>query len=140
LSLLAVGVLLYTQVFWLAQSSRWHVQPVDDMVTALGATIFVVLALASPKASIVLPTALRRLGKGAYSFYLYHFVVLLTLANILYGRAPIWQIWLLALAATLLVSLIMYRAVEVPFIAAGHYFANRLKPDSHHSGALRTAA
>ncbi|TME77371.1 MAG: acyltransferase [Chloroflexi bacterium] len=140
LSLLAVGVLLYTQVFWLAQSSRWHVQPVDDMVTALGATIFVVLALASPKASIVLPTALRRLGKGAYSFYLYHFVVLLTLANILYGHAPIWQIWLLALAATLLVSLIMYRAVEVPFIAAGHYFANRLKPDSHHSGALRTAA
>ena len=140
LSLLAVAVLLYTQVFWLLPTSRLHVQPLDDMATALGAALLVVLALASAKTSLVLPTALRRLGKGAYSFYLYHFVVLLTLANILYGHVAIWQIWLLALGATLVVSAVMYRVVEVPCIAAGHSLARRLTPASRRSDGFRSAA
>ena len=140
LSLLAAAVLLYTEVFWLVPSSPLHIQPLDDLATALGASILVVLALASPKASIVLPTALRRLGRGAYSFYLYHFVVLLTLAHVLYGHVAIWQIWLLALGATLLLSAVMYRLIEVPCIAVGHYLARRLAPDNGRSDTLRTAA
>jgi peptidoglycan/LPS O-acetylase OafA/YrhL len=52
----------------------------------------------------------------------------------------IWQIWLLALGATLLLSAVMYRLIEVPCIAAGHYLARRLKPDKRRSDTLRTAA
>ena len=140
LSLLAVAVLLYTQVFWFLPSSPLHMQPLDDLLTALGAGIIVILALASPKAALLLPTGLRRLGKGAYSFYLYHFVVLLTVAHLLYGHAAIWQIWLLALIVTILLSSLMYRAVEVPCIAAGHHVARRLNDARERAHAVRTAA
>ncbi len=140
LSLLAVAVLLYTEVFWLAPTSPLHIQPLDDLLTALGAAVIVVLALASPKAALVLPSGLRRLGKGAYSFYLYHFVVLLTVAHLLYGHAAIWQIWLLALICTILLSALMYRAIEVPCIAAGHHLARRLKATRERPDAVPTAA
>jgi peptidoglycan/LPS O-acetylase OafA/YrhL len=140
LGLIAVAVLLYTQVFWLMPASGLHVQPVDDVITALGASILIVLALASPRAELVLPRSLQRLGKGAYSFYLYHFVILLTVTHLLYGHAVIWQIWLVALALTVLVSTLMYRATEVPCIAAGHYFARRLQAAHHRPDAIGTAA
>jgi len=140
LSLLALAVLLYTQVFWLATTSPLHIQPLDDLLTALGAGIIVVLALASPRAALVLPNWLCRLGKGAYSFYLYHFVVLLTVTHLLYGHAAIWQIWLLALICTIVLSAMMYRAVEVPCIATGHYLARRLNTTPKRSDAVRTAA
>jgi peptidoglycan/LPS O-acetylase OafA/YrhL len=52
----------------------------------------------------------------------------------------IWQIWLLALGATLLVSAVTYRLIEVPCIAAGHYLARRLQPENRRSDRLPSAA
>src|SRR5438105_701763 len=49
LGLVAVAVLLYTQVFWLAPASGLHAPPVHDVIPALGASILAVLALASPR-------------------------------------------------------------------------------------------
>jgi len=54
LGILAIAALLYTQSFWLAPASRLHVQPLDDLVAALGAAILIVVALGAPGAAIQL--------------------------------------------------------------------------------------
>lgn len=126
LAWIGLGLILYTAVFWLTPMLPRYSVVLDDGLTGLGAAIFVIEALAwSAMARVLLIRPLQLLGKMAYSVYLFHILVLLTLAHLLYGHLPLWVIWLLALGASLVVSATAYRALEVPAMAFGRRLSQR---------------
>jgi peptidoglycan/LPS O-acetylase OafA/YrhL len=121
LCLLTAAILAYTYKWWFFHNTRlFHISIIDDWAVAAGVCIFIVFALSSKKASaLLLSKPLLLCGKVSYSLYLYHAIVLLTAINILFGVLPLWQIWMLSLAATFALSTLMYRLVEVPSIKIG---------------------
>lgn len=120
-SLLAGGLLAYSYRWWFFHDTRLlHIEMIDDWAIAAGVSVFIIFALSSRKASSALMTKpLLFCGKISYSLYLYHSIVLLAMINILFGIIPLWQILLLSLAITMMVSTAMYHLVEVPSIKLG---------------------
>jgi peptidoglycan/LPS O-acetylase OafA/YrhL len=97
-----------------------------DVITVLGASVLLVLALALPRLSaLLLRKPLTFLGRLSYSLYLYHVVVLLTAINLLYGLLNLWLILLLALLGTFAVAVGAYYGIEVPAITLGKYLSAR---------------
>jgi peptidoglycan/LPS O-acetylase OafA/YrhL len=121
ISLLIAAILVYTYKWWFFPNARMlHLSIIGDWAVTIGVCVFIVIALSSKKASAVLRSKpLLFCGKVSYSLYLYHAIVLLTAINILFGALPLWQIWMLSVAATFALSALMYRLVEVPSIKMG---------------------
>jgi peptidoglycan/LPS O-acetylase OafA/YrhL len=127
-----LAILTYTFPFWSSpmpgsRSLHFNLTLVQDYVTALGASGFLLLALASAAASRTLTSApVRWLGRISYSLYLFHAIVLLAMLNLLFGRIPLWAIWALTLCAALLLATLSYRLLERPSIALGHRLSSRI--------------
>ena len=127
-ALFAGGILCYTLPWWL-YGIIWLqiIGIVDDVIAALGASILLMLALASPRLSLLLlRKPLTFLGKISFSLYLYHVIILLTAINLLYGLINIWLILLLAFALTFAVTTAAYYGIEAPAIALGKYLSARI--------------
>ena len=125
--LFAGGVIGYTAGWWLYGVGALHFFSLfTDVLTALGAAVLLMLALASTRLSgLLLRQPLPFLGRLSYSLYLYHAVVLLTIVNLLYGLVNLWLILLLALLLTFAVTLGAYYGIEAPALALGRYLSSR---------------
>jgi peptidoglycan/LPS O-acetylase OafA/YrhL len=132
LGCLLLAIIAYTFPFWsslLPGSPYLHFKLflVEDYVTAVGASGFMLFALASAAASKALTSIpVRWLGRISYSLYLFHAIVLLAMLNLLFGRIPLWAIWGLALCVALMLATLSYRLLERPSIAIGHRLAARV--------------
>lgn len=88
-----------------------------DCLVALGASLFIVIALSAGKVrDLLLTRALLFLGKISYSLYLYHAIVLLTFLGIWHGKVPLAFLLPAAFVTTLGISALFYYAVEKPSV------------------------
>jgi peptidoglycan/LPS O-acetylase OafA/YrhL len=103
-----------------------RLQYLQDLPIAVGATLMIITAVCSLRASRFLNwPALRFLGKISYSLYLYHAIVLFAFTHAFYGRIPVGLILFAATASTVLVSWISYRYIELPAIQCGKSCSGR---------------
>ena len=115
-------------VQWNAYSEEPQRQYLNDCLITLGASMFIVTALGSAKASrALLLGPLVFVGKISYSIYLYHAIVLFTLVNLLYGRIPIGFILGLSVVVTFAVSSLSYFCIERTCIHWGKVLANPIE-------------
>lgn len=64
-------------------------------------------------------------GRISYSLYLYHGILLVFAMHMFYGKYSLWIILPVCFGATILISTLMYRWIEVPSIKAGKKLAAR---------------
>jgi peptidoglycan/LPS O-acetylase OafA/YrhL len=127
-----LAILAYTFPFWSSpmpgsRSLHFKLFLIEDYVTALGASGFLLFALTSVAARRTLTSApVRWLGRISYSLYLFHAIVLLAMLNLLFGRIPLWAIFALTLCAALLLATLSYRLLERPSITLGHRLSARI--------------
>lgn len=98
-----------------------------DIPNGIGASLLIVLALASPSAKTILSSApLQWLGRVSYSLYLTHVIVLGALVHLFHGFLPLMWILALTVLASLLVAHVAYLAVERPSMALGRRVSEAL--------------
>lgn len=132
---LAIGILsallyVYAGVLWQGVARRltsYGLFNSADWLTAAGAAGLIVFSLNSaPLRRILFWPPIHALGKMSYSVYLLHFIVMLLLVHLLYGRIPLLPILMLCLVVTIAVSWAFYRYVEMPSISLGRRLSGRL--------------
>jgi peptidoglycan/LPS O-acetylase OafA/YrhL len=106
---------------WLFSNSRLqHVPLYRDGLTAVGVSLIIIFALSPSRFSLWLEGRIPVfLGKISYSIYLYHAVILLSLAHVFYPRIPLSLIWLGTAVLTLGIAWISYQVTELPSIWLG---------------------
>jgi peptidoglycan/LPS O-acetylase OafA/YrhL len=120
-----LSVLLYVYAGVLWQGLARRVSELDlynsaDWLTAAGATGLIVFSLNSATFHrVLLWPPIHALGKMSYSVYLLHFIIMLALVHLLYGKVPLLIIFGACLVAVIAASWTFYRLVEVPFINLG---------------------
>jgi peptidoglycan/LPS O-acetylase OafA/YrhL len=128
-----------------AYSFKWigYGQPFHDMfkpdrgdwMIALGASFFIVAAVSSVRLSTLLQRKpLLFLGKISYSLYLYHMIVLLSLAHLLNGVLDTSYIVIIAFAVSFAVGALSYYFVELPAIRLGKLLTSRGKKHTVAAG------
>jgi peptidoglycan/LPS O-acetylase OafA/YrhL len=91
-----------------------------DWFTVLGASAFMVFSLNSEHCRRFLNwRPVHMLGQMSYSLYLLHFIVLMLLLHLLYGKVPLLIIFALCLVFSIAASWVFYRAVEKPCMNLG---------------------
>jgi peptidoglycan/LPS O-acetylase OafA/YrhL len=91
-----------------------------DWITAMSAAGLIVCALNSQSWSQVLRwRPILELGKMSYSIYLLHFIVMLVVVHLLYGRIPLLVIFSICLLVVIPMSWAFNRLIEVPLIDLG---------------------
>jgi len=126
-AVLIAAVLLYTYGYWFPRGwSIMHLWIFEDWMIAVGAAMFIIMALASTRMSkVLLWRPIHFLGRMSYTLYLYHAICIMTLFNLLYGVIPTWIISATVIVSALLVSAFAYYAVEVPAIRWAHNIGSR---------------
>lgn len=116
--IMILGLLFYTYPYWfLPQSAATHKWILDDWSITIGASVFIISSLGSVRFSkVLLLRPIHFLGKMSYTLYLYHAICLFALFNILYGLIPTWQIYVLVVICSIVVSSLAYYCVELPAI------------------------
>ena len=123
----AAALACYTHPNWLIwQGKNLHWTPIRDWLIAVGVVAFIVLALGESRFSrLLLSRPAVFVGRISYSIYLYHAIILLTLAHSLYGRLPLYGIWALTWVATFVIAYLAFITVESYSIRLGHRFSIR---------------
>ena len=113
------GFLLFSTLFALAIFPLWpqrsNTTEMDwqlGVLTILSVT-FIALAFV-PRVTGLLKIIDKNLGDLAYALYINHFAVLLLLSNLTSARG--WSIYFLGMALSIIVAIIMHRAVEIPLL------------------------
>ncbi|MBC8079231.1 MAG: acyltransferase [Gorillibacterium sp.] len=135
--LIGAAVLAYTNK-WLFYGADWHRGTarfyLEDWIIALGAVVFIWLALASPLMQKPLSSRpVLFLGRTSYSLYLYHFVVLLSFLHILRDKIPVPVILALAFGVSFAAAAAGYYGIEKPGMRLGRWLT------SHRSGTTKQA-
>ncbi|HTA29154.1 MAG TPA: acyltransferase [Candidatus Cybelea sp.] len=106
---------------WLFPNSRLqHVPLYRDGLTAVGVALIIVFALSPSRFSSWLNGRIPVfLGKISYSMYLYHAVILLSLAHLFYPRVPLSLVWLGTGVLTIAAAALSYQVIELPSIRLG---------------------
>src|SRR4029077_5207945 len=94
----------------------------------LSTVSLMVIGLAWPGLSrFLVSSALRILGRMAYSYYLIHYVALVLAGRLFFGRIPSLAQFVLGIAAALIMAWASYRWIEVPSIRLGHALYGRFR-------------
>lgn len=120
-----LGLVLYCNWWYTPGITSLLLHPVSQWLAGLGAAAILIWALAQER-SWLDHGALAILGKASYSFYLFHFVVLLSLVHLLSHQLPLLAIYPIALAVSVAISLASYHLVERPAVALGRRVGGRL--------------
>ncbi|MDR3547984.1 MAG: acyltransferase [Candidatus Pacebacteria bacterium] len=97
-----------------------HSFHLSDWITALGAACLIVVSLSSSSIHrVLLWFPIRTLGTMSYSVYLLHYIVMLLLVHLLYGKLPLLVIFSFCIVVVLAVSRAFFLFVETPAIAMG---------------------
>jgi peptidoglycan/LPS O-acetylase OafA/YrhL len=116
-------------------SDKWTLTA--DWPTAVGAAGLIVLAMNSASLHrILLWRPIHALGKMSYSVYLIHFIILLYLVHLFYGRVPLLAIILSCLVVSLAASWQFYQFVEKPFMSLGRTVSGYLAPSTRRPVAM----
>jgi peptidoglycan/LPS O-acetylase OafA/YrhL len=109
-------------------------QHLGPVLTALGATGAVVLALADPglRTKLHLP-GVQWLGTRSFSLYLVHEPLLVTIAYLLHGALTLWVLALIALPVAAIAAEAFYRTVEQPAHRLARSLGRRLARESRAS-------
>ena len=138
-SLLVISILLFTVNYWTSLIYSQHIYGesfVKMWFYDAGAALLLIIAISSTSLTRILTwRPLHFLGLISFSIYLLHANVLWGYVHLLYQKIPMWQIWLLTIATTILLATISYYLVERPSIKLGHYLANKIYPQS---GAIKS--
>jgi peptidoglycan/LPS O-acetylase OafA/YrhL len=103
----------------------------NDWLIAGGVLIFIVIALSSNKVSIILRNKVFSfLGDISYSLYLFHFVILTALLNLLYGKINTGLIFVITISLSIIVAWISYKYVEIPSVKLGKIIVKRSKKNT----------
>lgn len=96
-------------------------------ITALGACIIVVYAVALPERfTLLVSRPARFLGDISYSFYLLHFPIMLAFGTIIYMLSGlVFAPYILSLVLSFALSYAVYKWVEMPFQSIGRVLAKR---------------
>ncbi len=123
IGLLSVFLYVYAAVLWQGYVRRltsYGLFNSGDWLTAMGAAGLIVFSLNSARLRrILLWPPIHALGRMSYSVYLLHFIIMLILVHLLYGRIPLFLILTLCLVVTIGSSWVFYLFVELPCISAG---------------------
>ncbi|WP_310549807.1 acyltransferase family protein [Paenibacillus glufosinatiresistens] len=99
----------------------------EDGGTTLAILVFLVMALTSEKTIRVLNgSVLSFLGRISYSLYLYHFILILTLAYALREPLPGPLYALIAVLGSIALAAAAYYTIEIPSIRLGRMVGQRL--------------
>ena len=132
---LAIGissalVYVYAGVLWQGVARRltsYGLFNSADWLTALGAAGLIVLGLNSAWFRRVLFwPPIHALGKMSYSVYLLHFIIMLLVVHLFYGKLPLLLVLTLCLVVTIASSWAFYRFVEIPCISLGRRLSGYL--------------
>lgn len=109
-----LAVLAYTYTFWfLPNISIIHNTLIDDWMTAIGASLFIMLALSSVMFSKILKLKwVYSLGQISFSLYLLHLIVMLFIFNLFNGVLPVWILVIASITISIILSAINYKYVE----------------------------
>ncbi|MEH7236373.1 acyltransferase family protein [Bacillus sp. JJ1562] len=134
--LVLFSLLLLTYSYWFMPNVNiLHIKIINDWVSAVGALIIIGVSLSSATLIGFLKTKfVLQMGKISFSFYLTHFVVLLTFLYTLSGTLPIWMIWIVTFVTTYAISTLLYNYVEKPSIIIGRKFASPKNIESSKNG------
>jgi len=90
-------------------------------LTAVGAALIILFALRSAAARAFLSSPpVKFLGDISYSFYLMHYPILMLVTSIIYPLSgSLLASWLAGFAASIVISTLTYRYVEIPCIGLG---------------------
>jgi peptidoglycan/LPS O-acetylase OafA/YrhL len=98
-----------------------------DWFVAAGAAAIIVAAIHSNTLRrMLLQRWIVWLGEMSYSLYLTHFIVLLLMVHMLYGRVPLTLLLALYLPASFVLSRMFYVAVERPSMNLGRRLCHRM--------------
>ena len=125
--LLLLTSLLLLSTHGLTHASIHVVRTFAYLAPDLGAVGLLTWLLASPRCQLALECKPALwVGRISYSLYLSHLVVLLSLVSIFHRVVPIYIILIAVPPLALATAQILYRLLEVPAIALGHYLALRI--------------
>ena len=126
LLLLILSLLLYTIKFWSDSFIQNSIGMfLSDVSISVGAALFILLTLGTRASRLLQKGILRFIGQISYSIYLWHGVVLVGLAYLLYPAVPLYGIWGIGLITTLCLSYATNRLIERPSISLGARLAKR---------------
>jgi peptidoglycan/LPS O-acetylase OafA/YrhL len=118
--LLISAVLAYTYAWWFFYSIRILHFFVDEWMTLIGVSLFIILAISSYKVSKALTLKpLIFMGNISFSLYLYHSIVLLSVTHLFHGKLSIFFVWTLSLIISFIVAALSYYLIEKPSIKLG---------------------
>ncbi|WP_337104282.1 acyltransferase [Paenibacillus sp. YIM B09110] len=118
----------YKWVIYSKSFAKHITETQGDWLIALGASIFIVAAMSSARATKLLHLKpLLFLGKISYSLYLYHMIILLTFLHKLNGTMDPAFIALIAFVASFGAAAASYYYVELPSIRLGRLLTGSRK-------------
>lgn len=117
--LVIIGIFLYTYTYEVYGINIIHKTFINEWATAMGASILIITVLSFNRFLLAKP--IQFFGKISYSLYLFHFPVLISTVRVLYGRIPMWSIFVVVFCASVILATLSYRFIEIPSIAVGRW-------------------
>ncbi|MFB7138228.1 acyltransferase family protein [Gottfriedia sp. NPDC056225] len=106
---------------------------IQEYGMGLGAVGLFIVAIGSTKAvKILMYKPIHFIGKISFSLYLYHPIVLLSFVHLFYYILPLWVIFLLTIAFSILIAYIAWKFVEVPCMQLGRKLVNQRRTIQPH--------